>query len=144
MLGTLRISTIARYTLLEALRTRLPALVVAAIAALLAASAFVETISITEGQRLQTGFYAAGECEYQYHGANRLGANALVACIYAGKIGGPAMVAYARQSAKAPDAVPSSGLVEPAISFRSVDLPAPLMPMTHQRSLRPIIRSSPE
>ena len=28
------------------------------------------------------GLYAAGECEYQYHGANRLGANSLVSCIY--------------------------------------------------------------
>jgi succinate dehydrogenase / fumarate reductase flavoprotein subunit len=54
------------------------------------------------------GLYAAGECEYQYHGANRLGANALVACIYAGKIGGPAMVAHARAQAKSPDAVPAS------------------------------------
>src|ERR1700732_5350252 len=26
------------------------------------------------------GIYAAGECEYQYHGANRLGANSLVSC----------------------------------------------------------------
>jgi succinate dehydrogenase / fumarate reductase flavoprotein subunit len=44
------------------------------------------------------GLYAAGEVEYQYHGANRLGANSLVACIYAGKIGGPAMVRYGRES----------------------------------------------
>jgi len=29
------------------------------------------------------GIYAAGECEYQYHGANRLGANSLVSCILA-------------------------------------------------------------
>jgi succinate dehydrogenase / fumarate reductase flavoprotein subunit len=44
------------------------------------------------------GLYAAGEVEYQYHGANRLGANSLVACIYAGKIGGPAMVRYGRET----------------------------------------------
>ena len=55
-----RIATIARYTLLEALRTRLPALVAVALAVLLAASFFIETISVTEGARLQTGFYAAG------------------------------------------------------------------------------------
>ena len=30
------------------------------------------------------GIFAAGECEYQYHGANRLGANSLVSCIYGG------------------------------------------------------------
>jgi len=40
------------------------------------------------------GLYAAGECEYQYHGANRLGANALLSCIYAGKVSGPAAVHY--------------------------------------------------
>jgi len=40
------------------------------------------------------GLYAAGECEYQYHGANRLGANSLLSCIYAGMISGPAMVSY--------------------------------------------------
>ena len=30
------------------------------------------------------GIFAVGECDYQYHGANRLGANSLVACIFAG------------------------------------------------------------
>ncbi len=45
------------------------------------------------------GLYASGEVDYQYHGANRLGANSLVSCLYAGKIGGPAMVRYARETA---------------------------------------------
>ena len=54
-----RIATIARYTLLEALRTRLPALVLVTLLALLAASFFVEAISVAEGARLQAGFYAA-------------------------------------------------------------------------------------
>jgi len=35
------------------------------------------------------GVYAIGECEYQYHGANRLGANSLVACIFSGLIVAP-------------------------------------------------------
>ena len=35
------------------------------------------------------GIYAAGECEYQYHGANRLGANSLVSCIFGGFVAGP-------------------------------------------------------
>jgi succinate dehydrogenase / fumarate reductase, flavoprotein subunit len=30
------------------------------------------------------GCFAVGECDFLYHGANRLGANSLVACIYAG------------------------------------------------------------
>jgi succinate dehydrogenase / fumarate reductase, flavoprotein subunit len=42
------------------------------------------------------GVFAAGECEYQYHGANRLGANSLVSCIFGGGIAGPAAVRYAR------------------------------------------------
>ena len=39
------------------------------------------------------GLYAIGECEYQYHGANRLGANSLVACIFAGLIVAPGVMA---------------------------------------------------
>jgi succinate dehydrogenase / fumarate reductase, flavoprotein subunit len=42
------------------------------------------------------GIYSAGECEYQYHGANRLGANSLVSCIWGGFIAGPSAVQYAR------------------------------------------------
>lgn len=53
-----RIAAIARYTLLEALRTRLAALVLITLLLLLAASFFVETISVTEGARFQAGFYA--------------------------------------------------------------------------------------
>ncbi len=52
------------------------------------------------------GIYAAGECEYQYHGANRLGANSLVSCIYGGMIGGPAAVRYARNLEKGCDSMP--------------------------------------
>ena len=43
------------------------------------------------------GLYAAGEVDFAYHGANRLGANSLLSCIYSGRIGGPAMVRYARE-----------------------------------------------
>lgn len=32
------------------------------------------------------GLFACGECDFQYHGANRLGANALLACIYSGMV----------------------------------------------------------
>jgi succinate dehydrogenase / fumarate reductase flavoprotein subunit len=42
------------------------------------------------------GIFAAGECEYQYHGANRLGANSLVSCIFGGFIAGPNAIAYAK------------------------------------------------
>ena len=47
------------------------------------------------------GLFAAGEADYAYHGANRLGANSLLSCIYGGMIGGPAMVSYAKSSARA-------------------------------------------
>ncbi len=51
------------------------------------------------------GLYAGGEVDFSIHGANRLGANSLVSCLYAGKIGGPAMVRYSREkSAKLPAA----------------------------------------
>jgi succinate dehydrogenase / fumarate reductase flavoprotein subunit len=42
------------------------------------------------------GIFAAGECEYQYHGANRLGANSLVSCIFGGFITGPNAMRYAK------------------------------------------------
>jgi succinate dehydrogenase / fumarate reductase, flavoprotein subunit len=42
------------------------------------------------------GLFAAGECEYQYHGANRLGANSLVSCIFGGFQAGPNAIKYAK------------------------------------------------
>ena len=35
------------------------------------------------------GLYAIGECDYHYHGANRLGANSLLSCIFTGLFTGP-------------------------------------------------------
>ncbi len=40
------------------------------------------------------GLYAAGECEYQYHGANRLGANALLSCLTSGELAALGVQAY--------------------------------------------------
>ena len=48
------------------------------------------------------GLFAAGECEYQYHGANRLGANSLVSCIFGGFRSGPIALDFAK-SASAPE-----------------------------------------
>jgi len=45
------------------------------------------------------GLFAAGEVDHQYHGANRLGANSLLSCLYSGQVAGPAMVAHARDQA---------------------------------------------
>ena len=56
------------------------------------------------------GLYASGECDYAYHGANRLGANSLLSCIYAGQIAGPAMISHAKNSMPSKGDVPASVL----------------------------------
>jgi succinate dehydrogenase / fumarate reductase flavoprotein subunit len=38
------------------------------------------------------GLYAIGECDYQYHGGNRLGANSLLSCIFTGLFVAPGIV----------------------------------------------------
>jgi succinate dehydrogenase / fumarate reductase flavoprotein subunit len=55
-----------------------------------------------------SGLYAAGEVDYQYHGANRLGANSLLSCIYAGMVVGPAMASYRQSLATSSYDLPSS------------------------------------
>ncbi|MEL7266734.1 MAG: succinate dehydrogenase (quinone) flavoprotein subunit, partial [Planctomycetota bacterium] len=40
------------------------------------------------------GLYAIGECDYHYHGANRLGANSLLSCIFTGLFTGPSITSY--------------------------------------------------
>ncbi|HEX8160937.1 MAG TPA: succinate dehydrogenase flavoprotein subunit [Pyrinomonadaceae bacterium] len=42
------------------------------------------------------GLLAAGECDYSIHGANRLGANSLVSCVFGGFVAAPAAVEYAK------------------------------------------------
>src|SRR5213082_3855323 len=42
------------------------------------------------------GLLAAGECDYSIHGANRLGANSLVSCVYGGFIAAPAAIEWAK------------------------------------------------
>jgi len=42
------------------------------------------------------GLFAAGECDYNYHGANRLGANSLLSAIYGGMVAGPKAVEYVK------------------------------------------------
>ncbi|MBI4736964.1 MAG: succinate dehydrogenase flavoprotein subunit, partial [candidate division NC10 bacterium] len=54
------------------------------------------------------GLFAAGEVDYEYHGANRLGANSLLSCFYGGMLAGPAMVNYAKGLERSCDAVPAS------------------------------------
>ncbi|MGC4376183.1 succinate dehydrogenase flavoprotein subunit [Fictibacillus sp. Mic-4] len=54
------------------------------------------------------GLFACGECEYQYHGANRLGANSLLSAIYGGMITGPNAVNYINGLEKSSDDISSS------------------------------------
>ncbi|WP_339798481.1 succinate dehydrogenase flavoprotein subunit [Paenibacillus sp. FSL R5-0744] len=54
------------------------------------------------------GLFAAGECEYQYHGANRLGANSLVSAIYGGMVAGPKAVEYIKGLKKSSQDISSS------------------------------------
>ncbi|MBU0641159.1 MAG: succinate dehydrogenase (quinone) flavoprotein subunit [Planctomycetes bacterium] len=54
------------------------------------------------------GLYAAGECDFAYHGANRLGANSLLSASFSGRVAGNAAVAYVKNTAKNPDDLPDS------------------------------------
>jgi succinate dehydrogenase / fumarate reductase flavoprotein subunit len=54
------------------------------------------------------GLYAAGECDYQYHGANRLGANALLSCLFGGEFAAQGVLAYMRTMDVAADSLEAS------------------------------------
>ena len=54
------------------------------------------------------GLYAVGEVDYQYHGANRLGANSLLSCLWGGMACGPAVASYTKNLAKSALDLPSS------------------------------------
>ena len=49
------------------------------------------------------GLYALGECDYQYHGANRLGANSLLSCIFSGLFVAPGIVNFMKNNKAASD-----------------------------------------
>lgn len=54
------------------------------------------------------GCFNCGESDYQYHGANRLGANSLLSCIYGGLVTGDEVPRYIESLANGFDAVPST------------------------------------
>ena len=48
------------------------------------------------------GLLASGECDYQYHGANRLGANSLLSAAYSGTVSGPSAMKWAKDEQQGP------------------------------------------
>lgn len=54
------------------------------------------------------GLFACGECDYQYHGANRLGANSLVSAIFGGMVAGPNAVKYVKGLEKSWEDIPTN------------------------------------
>ena len=52
--------------------------------------------------------YAIGECDYQYHGANRLGANSLLSCIFSGLIAAPGIETLLKGQKQTAAELPSS------------------------------------
>ncbi len=54
------------------------------------------------------GLFAAGECDYSQHGANRLGANSLLSAIYGGMVAGPKAIEYMNGLEQSCDVLPST------------------------------------
>jgi len=63
------------------------------------------------------GLYAIGECDYHYHGANRLGANSLLSCIFTGLFTGSSILNYASNQDEG-HADLASSLVDSAIKVQ--------------------------
>lgn len=140
-----KVLAIARFTLLEALRTRLLWLVLAMFGALLLASLFVQQIAITESQRLQLGFLAAGArlgtvfllCLYvagsMVREFNDKGVDLLLSLdlprsgYYLGKLIGYVGIALA-MAAIATGALAAPRLVATAMALAGATLPPPALP----------------
>ena len=60
------------------------------------------------------GLFAAGECDYSQHGANRLGANSLLSAIYGGMVAGPKAVEYIKGLESSTDGL-SSAIFDQAV-----------------------------
>ncbi len=67
--------------------------------------------SVRNQQTSIPALYAIGECDYQYHGANRLGANSLLSCIFSGLVVAPSIVTSMKSRGGAD---PASSLYESA------------------------------
>jgi succinate dehydrogenase / fumarate reductase, flavoprotein subunit len=58
------------------------------------------------------GCFNVGESDYQYHGANRLGANSLISCIFGGLVVGVEVPKYLASLTKVNDDIPESAFQE--------------------------------
>ncbi|MEB3100460.1 succinate dehydrogenase flavoprotein subunit [Ferviditalea candida] len=65
------------------------------------------------------GLFAAGESDYQYHGANRLGANSLLSSIFGGMVSGPKAVEYVKGLKKSAEDI--SGIVYDSEVNKQID-----------------------
>lgn len=54
------------------------------------------------------GLFAAGECDYQYHGANALGSNVLLSALYGGRVAGREAAVYAANTGRRSGELPTS------------------------------------
>ena len=61
------------------------------------------------------GLYTMGECNFAYHGANRLGANSLLSCIFDGLFGGTGINNYITDVAKTAAADVPAGVYEAVV-----------------------------
>lgn len=67
-----------------------------------------------------SGLFAVGEVDYQYHGANRLGANSLVSCVFGGMVTGPKTLEYAKGLQKAHESFPSTLYDQAVLKQKSI------------------------
>jgi succinate dehydrogenase / fumarate reductase flavoprotein subunit len=52
------------------------------------------------------GLFAVGECDFSYHGANRLGANSLLSCIFSGLVAGQEVARFVEHLPKSSKELP--------------------------------------
>ena len=67
------------------------------------------------------GLYAIGECDYQYHGANRLGANSLLSCIFSGLIVAPGIETRLKSLTKGSAADQPASLYSSAVAKQQAE-----------------------